>query len=677
MSEPLLSVAGLHALIYCERLFYLEEVERIRLADHRVFAGRRVHAELEARAGEGEDGTVSRVVLESETLGMQGAVDVLRRRDGQLIPYEHKRGRSAGKKGAREAWETDRVQVAAYGMMAEEAFGQRIEEGRVRYHADRVTVRVPLDDALRARVHASVERARGLRSAIERPPVTEDDRKCRACSLAPACLPEEGRLAADPAFRPIRLLPVHPRGETLHVVAPGARVGRSGERLVIEDRDGGVERTPIAEVGSVVIHGLAQISTQALRMCAEHDVQVHWMTFGGGLVGSLAATAPSAQRHLRQLRALDHEELALDLARRLVRTKIDSQLRFVLRATRGGPSREAVEVAIGQLRAALRNVDQTKDRPSLLGYEGTAAAAYFGALASLLDPGLDPRLAPIGRNRRPPKHRFSALLGYGYGALYRDVLAAIVAVGLHPGLGFYHQLRSSAQPLALDVMELFRVPLVDMPIIAALNRRTFNADAEFDEMPGKVLLSGSGRAKLIEVLERRRHDVWRHDVVGYSLSYARIVELEVRLLEKEWTGEPASSHGCGFADGRGGQALAARLLRHSRPGTLPQGLQDRERSRSALAVLRVPLPPRRRRGRAATLAPRAGDGCHRLAHHHRLVPELRRAGRDQEPRGRLESQPRAVSPRRRSAPASWIRAWRSERGLSALPNGWEPQGMAA
>ncbi len=39
------------------------------------------------------------------------------------------------------------------------------------------------------------------------------------------------------------------------------------------------------------------------------------------------------------------------------------------------------------------------------------------------------------------------------------------------------------------------------------------------------------------MFERRCHDEWRHDVVGYSLSYMRIVELETRLLEKEWLGE--------------------------------------------------------------------------------------------------------------------------------------------
>lgn len=534
MDLTTISVAGLHALVYCERLFYLEEVERIRRADARVYAGRRLHTELEGEDSAG-DGEWSRLVLESESLGLRGSVDVLRRRDGLLIPHEHKRGRAAGRKGARAAWDTDRVQVAAYAMLLEEAHGEAVPEGRIRYHANRVTVRVPVDEELRAEVRAAVKRARELAEAIERPPITPQERRCRTCSLAPVCLPEEERLAADPTFRATRLLPAHPRGQALHVLAPGARVGRSGEQLVVEDREGGVERVPIAEVESLVLHGMAQISTQALRSCAQHEVQVHWMTFGGGLVGSLAPSTVAAQRHLRQFRALEREELAQSLAQRLVHARIDSQLRFLLRSTRGG-DRSAVQPAVQSLRRALRRVDGAENRESLLGFEGAAAAAYFSALPATLGLVLDERLRFRGRSRRPPRDRFNALLSYGYGSLYRDVLAAIVTVGLHPGVGFYHQPRSSAHPLALDLMELFRVALVDMPIVAALNRRTFDPDTDFEEMPGQILLSAGGRAKLIEILERRRHDSWRHNVVGYSLSYARIVELEVRLLEKEWSG---------------------------------------------------------------------------------------------------------------------------------------------
>lgn len=37
--EHLVRVMALHALAYCERLFYLEEAEEIRATDHRIRVG--------------------------------------------------------------------------------------------------------------------------------------------------------------------------------------------------------------------------------------------------------------------------------------------------------------------------------------------------------------------------------------------------------------------------------------------------------------------------------------------------------------------------------------------------------------------------------------------------------------------------------------------------------------
>ena len=535
--SELLSVMSLHALVYCERLFYLEEVEKIRVADARVYAGRRLHEEI-AQAEEDSEDAVEKRTFESDALGIRGAVDVIRRRDGQVIPYEHKRGRSAGKAGAREAWDTDRVQVAAYAMLLEEAQQCVVAEGRVRYHADRVTVRVAIDDDLRKKVRDSIERARALRSTIERPPVSENERLCVRCSLAPVCLPEEARLGNNPELKPIRLLPEHPNGQTLHIVEPGATVGRSGNELQVRIPDGETVRVPTANVAQVVIHGYAQITTQAIRLCVDRDIGVSWVTAGGGIVGALTPSASSSQRQLRQFAALADHTMTLDLSRRLVIAKVDSQLRYLLRATRDAGERAAnIERAVHLLRDALSGAAKASDLPSLLGYEGTAAAAYFGVFDALLDESLGPEFSFATRNRRPPKDRVNAVLSFGYGMLYRDVLAAIIAVGLHPGIGFYHQPRSSAQTLALDIMEMFRVPLVDMPVIAALNRKTFDASEDFDIFPGRVLLSNAGRKKAIEIFERRKEDTWRHSVVEYSISYARMIELEVRLLEKEWLGE--------------------------------------------------------------------------------------------------------------------------------------------
>jgi CRISP-associated protein Cas1 len=175
--------------------------------------------------------------------------------------------------------------------------------------------------------------------------------------------------------------------------------------------------------------------------------------------------------------------------------------------------------------------------PSLLGTEGNLAALYFGAMPHLLSAAVPAALQFSGRNRRPPKDCFNALLGFGYALLLKDVMNAILAVGLEPALGFYHQPRSQAVPLGLDLMEIFRVPLVDMPIVASINRGQWDEKADFEVRGQQVWLSQSGLRKFINLYERRKQESWKHPVTGYSLTYRRLLELEVRLLEKEWLGE--------------------------------------------------------------------------------------------------------------------------------------------
>ncbi|WP_455580276.1 hypothetical protein [Cyanobacterium aponinum] len=55
-TETTLRVSALHAFAYCPRLFYLEEVEELYTQDASVFAGRRLHEELEEKEeGEWQD----------------------------------------------------------------------------------------------------------------------------------------------------------------------------------------------------------------------------------------------------------------------------------------------------------------------------------------------------------------------------------------------------------------------------------------------------------------------------------------------------------------------------------------------------------------------------------------------------------------------------------------------
>lgn len=534
--EPLIRVMALHALAYCERLFYLEEVEEIRVADAAVYGGRTLHEEL--KRDEEEDGVWSSRELASESLGLVGKVDCLRKRDGVIIPYEHKKGRARRSGKTAVPWPADALQVSAYGMLLEDETGSVIPEGRVRYHADNISVRVPLDGEARRSVEAAVARARELRTSTERPPVAPRDSSCIRCSLAPVCLPEEERLAADPGWEPVRLFPADHEMKTIHVITPGARVGRSGDSLRIQTEEGDPQEYPMREVEAVVLHGYPQMTTQALHLCAANGVGVHFVSASGRYVAGV--TPPGrVQRHLRQFEALSQASTCLVLSRKVVITKVENQLRYLLRATRE-TDRSAVGIkeAIEALRESLKQSARAEDLGALRGHEGSAARGYFGAMDSLLAQGVPAEMRFDGRNRRPPKDRFNAALSFGYALLYQATLQAITVVGLEPSLGFFHTARSSAHPLVLDLMELFRVPLWDVVLIGSINRMQWSISDDFTATAGRVWLSESGRRKAIQLFEKRLEETWKHPVIGYSLSYARLIELEVRLLEKEWAGQP-------------------------------------------------------------------------------------------------------------------------------------------
>lgn len=76
-----------------------------------------------------------------------------------------------------------------------------------------------------------------------------------------------------------------------------------------------------------------------------------------------------------------------------------------------------------------------------------------------------------------------------------------------------------------------------MTVMASVNRGQWDVLADFEIRGTQVWLSEVGRRKFVELYENRKQETWKHRVTGYSLTYRRLFELEVRLVEKEWSGE--------------------------------------------------------------------------------------------------------------------------------------------
>ncbi|HMV43761.1 MAG TPA: type I-MYXAN CRISPR-associated endonuclease Cas1 [Leptospiraceae bacterium] len=529
---------GLHSISYCERLFYLEEVEKILIADERVYEGRTLHEEIQI-----DNADINRVETfeyTSETIGLTGKVDRLQKRDGNWIPYEHKKGRSKSNGKNKDAWEPDIIQVTGYALLVEEATGRKIEEARIKYHKDNVLVKIPITEELKEKTREKIYRAKELMSSVERPPVAQNSNLCIRCSLAPVCLPEENRVIDESNYEAIRLFPPSREKETIHITGYKTSISKDGDTIVVEKKNDydSIEKIKFAvnEIESINIHGSAQISSQLIHYLMYQKIPVHWYTAGGSYVGGLNFNPNNVQRKLRQYEALIDEKFKLYLAKKLTLAKSETQFKYLLRVSRTKKLNSYEEEGKKQqIRNLLSEMNRVDSIDSLRGYEGSIARIYHGSIPSFLIDSVPKEMIPIGRSKRPPKDRYNAVLSFLYSLLFRSVNQAIISVGIDPTIGFYHTPRSAAEPLVLDLMELFRVTLCDMVLIGSVNRLMWDIEKDFLVTKEKVWLSDLGRKKAIQLYEERLDDKWKHPVTNYSMSYYRMIELEVRLLEKEWT----------------------------------------------------------------------------------------------------------------------------------------------
>jgi len=187
-------ISYLNALEYCPRRFYYEFVEGDMIVNDFVLEGTLLHERIdEPGKRTTEDGAyqITRLYLYSEKLRISGFADIIEEQNGVYIPVEYKHGRQ-GK------WLNDHIQLCAQALCLEERQPdkQQIPYGYIFYFSSRKRIQVHFTPELRARVYAAIDQAFKLAMLDAPPPPLEGKiaARCRDCSLAPICLPEEVKL---------------------------------------------------------------------------------------------------------------------------------------------------------------------------------------------------------------------------------------------------------------------------------------------------------------------------------------------------------------------------------------------------------------------------------------------------------------------------------------------------
>ena len=548
MSIPALVPARmLNEHTYCPRLAYLEWVQGDFADSADTVDGRWQHRNVDVESGGlpdpaalGEARFHARsLMLSAPEVGLIARIDLVEADGDVVTPVDYKRGRAPDLPEG--VYEPERVQLCAQALILEEN-GYRVERGVIYYVASRQRVEVAIDDALRSRTRQLLAELRASGERAEPPPPLVDSPKCPRCSLVGICLPDEVNLlrADDPDVPVRRLVPARDDALPLYVHSAGTRVGRRGDELQIETRDGDKHTARLGDTSQVVLFGAVQLSTQAVHELCDRGVAICYLSAGGWFYGvTRGMDHKNVELRRRQFATAATPARCVELARRFVAVKIRN-CRTLLRRNGGAD----VAGVVDRLRELVALVEAAPSLETLLGLEGTAARLYFGELARLIQPPAREGASTAmtfdfdGRNRRPPRDPVNALLSFGYALLTKDVTIKLLAVGFDPYLGFYHQPRYGRPALALDVMEEFRPLVVDSVVLTAINTGAVRAD-DFIRRGGAVALKPDGRTRFIQAYERRMDEEITHPLFGYRVSYRRILEVQVRLLARHLGGELA------------------------------------------------------------------------------------------------------------------------------------------
>ncbi|MCC6779304.1 MAG: CRISPR-associated endonuclease Cas1 [Hyphomicrobiales bacterium] len=554
---PLVPVRMVNEYVYCPRLAFLEWVDSEWADSGDTEEGRRAHVRVDAGSGrlpapadvdERPDFVARSVTLASETLGIIAKMDLVEGEDGTVTPIDTKKGKRPHV--AEGAYEPERVQVCAQALILEDA-GYRVADGAIWYAGSRERVRIALDDELRARTRAAIAELRLTAAAGRLPPPLADSPKCTRCSLAGICLPDEVAFFRR-GMAPRPLNPAAGTALPLYVQEPGARIGKSGEVLVIEveDADKIKRKTEVAigDVSELVLHGPVALTTPALGALLREEIPVTYASTGGWVLGHTVSTGHrNVAIRIAQSRAAFDERRSLAFACSLVAAKIRNSRVFLRRNFKAGAPGSSPGQAEAARDAALEALARLADRAAcarteaeLLGCEGEAAARYFRLFNTMLGAAAQdfPQFAFEKRTRRPPADPVNAMLSFAYTLLTRTFLTVLSAVGFDPYLGFYHRPRFGRPALALDLMEPFRPILADSTVIQAINNSEVKADGFVAAGPA-INLKPNARRAFIAAYERRLDLEVTHPVFGYRVSMRRLIEVQARLLARWLEGEIA------------------------------------------------------------------------------------------------------------------------------------------
>ncbi len=258
----------------------------------------------------------------------------------------------------------------------------------------------------------------------------------------------------------------------IYINTQGARVVREGRHLLVKKGEDTYHTLFVEKIKQLMLFGHVELTPAARSLLLYHNVDTIFFRKDGRYLGRFATPdSKNVMLRKRQFCLLDDNDFGVRFCRAVVHGKLSNMITLLMRISRTKKRKEPVHNA-KEIRSLLPKIADVDNIASLRGYEGKGSALYFGAFQwGLLDPMQFAR-----RVRRPPTDPVNAVLSLLYTFLFNRVYAAIRTVNLDPHPAFLHVPDYGRFSLVMDLMEEFRVIVVDTLTFSLFNLKILQQD---------------------------------------------------------------------------------------------------------------------------------------------------------------------------------------------------------
>jgi CRISP-associated protein Cas1 len=290
----------------------------------------------------------------------------------------------------------------------------------------------------------------------------------------------------------------------------------------------------VSHVQSIWVHTLASISTAALQLAIEHDIDFVLCDWRGMPLGRFMPHRPNTTAAVQKAQLIvSQTPHAITYVKTWINQKLDNQMSFLqdISDKRKADARELCKAAIKQIKAlhhkisALEGQHIAEIADTLRGLEGAACKVYFETLNAVL-----PKYYQFDkRSRQPADNLFNAFLNYGYAILYNRVEKAITMAGLSPFVGFLHRDDFGAfRSFVFDVIEPFRIEIDKIVFkLFAGKQVSYDQHGTIADTDAKgVWLSENGR-KLIAARFTDSFEIWHTRLDAFTRHIATTMKKHI------------------------------------------------------------------------------------------------------------------------------------------------------